>query len=348
MTEAPPHPVVSVVIPCYNAEPFIRETVDSAFAQTHPQVEIIVVDDASTDRSWDVVSTYGDQITAVRLERNGGGSRARNHGARLATGNFLMFLDADDVLAPDALAGLLEALREKSGDIAGCRWLQLKKRDGDWRKLPADIPIPDPAGDPLRGWITGSSWFPPAAVLWRRDVYDRVGGWDEEITLNDDGDIMMRALADGARLVVAERGQAYYRSHGDERLSVSTNVFSESKLHSQRRVIEKLESKLTEQGRLTEYAEPLGIAYQYLALLALQNGHMEIGRDCQRRGETIGGFRPVSRTFAGRFLSRVVGVERKEKIAAALARLGFATRERRQFRTLTARHTVRQEAEKRV
>ena len=332
------HPLISVIVPCYNAAPFVAETIESVLRQTHPCVEVIVVDDASTDGSWEVVQSYRDQITAFRLDENRGGSHARNRGAEIARGEYLMFLDADDVLAPDTLAGLVAALHERDADIAGCRWRRLKSIDGRWHTVPSGITPPNPTKDSLPGWMTGESWFPPCAVLWRRQVYDKVGRWDEDITLNDDGDLMMRALSDGARLVVAEQGEGFYRSHGEDRLSVSTDL-SAAKLRSQRRVIEKLEAKLTAQGRLPEYAEPLGVAYQSLALLALQNDQTEIARECQRHGESLAGYRPVSRTLPGRLLSRLVGVERKEQIAAAFARFGLATSERRRLRTLKARRT---------
>src|SRR5262245_14900968 len=89
--------LVSVVIPCYNAERFLAETLESAFAQTYPHTEIIVVDDGSTDGSAKLIKDYGDRVKA-ELGANRGGSAARNRGTALARGEFIQFLDADDVL----------------------------------------------------------------------------------------------------------------------------------------------------------------------------------------------------------------------------------------------------------
>jgi hypothetical protein len=99
------------------------------------------------------------------------------------------------------------------------------------------------------------------------------------------------------------------------------------------RVLEKLGLELEAQGRLREYGEPLGIAYHRLALLGLQ-AHPELGVECLNRGVALAGKRAVSRTAIGRLVTQILGVERKEKVAAALADLGIMTQRRRQIRTL--------------
>ena len=90
---------VSAIIPAYNADSFIREAVDSALGQTHTDVEVIVVDDSSTDDTASVLQSYGERII-VHRQPNGGVAAARNAGARLASGRWVAFLDADDVWLP--------------------------------------------------------------------------------------------------------------------------------------------------------------------------------------------------------------------------------------------------------
>lgn len=325
--------LVSVVIPCYNAAPFVAETIDAVLRQTYRHVEAIVVDDASTDGSWEVIRSYGERITAVRQDENGGGCQARNRGAALARGQYLMFLDADDAIATETLAGLVAALGDRPDHIAVCRWRRLVRVDDQWTKQPAEVAFPATEGDALHEWLMGR-YVPPCGVLWPRDVYDSTGGWDESIRKNQDGDIMMRALADGARLVVAEQGEAYYRSHGDERLSVSTDIFSERQLRSRMRVLEKLEAQLERQGRLAAYVDALGWAYSEIAREGLPL-HPALGRECLLRSEQHSGSSPspalLGRTFSGRLLSRILGVHRKEWIAQRLAHWGIMTGERRRF-----------------
>ena len=103
----------SIVIACHNHEGFVRQAVGSALGQWYPRKEVIVVDDCSNDGTWDVLSTFGETVIAVRLPTNRGAAGARNHGAFLAHGEYLVFLDGDDVLMPWALEvyGLLVAAR---------------------------------------------------------------------------------------------------------------------------------------------------------------------------------------------------------------------------------------------
>ncbi len=99
-------PLVSIVIPCYNAERWVAAAIDSALAQTHPSLEVVVVDDGSTDQSRQVLESFGQKI---RWESgpNRGGCAARNRGLELAKGEWIQFLDADDMLTPTAVADKL-------------------------------------------------------------------------------------------------------------------------------------------------------------------------------------------------------------------------------------------------
>jgi glycosyltransferase involved in cell wall biosynthesis len=322
--------LVSIITPCYNAARFVAETIESVAAQTYPLVEHIVVDDGSIDDSWAVIESFGGRINAVRLEHNRGGSYARNRGAALARGEYLMFLDADDVLIPRSIASLVTAVRHSDRTAAVCPWHRLNLIDGFWQILPSEIPFPPPQ-DSLKGWLEGV-WVPPCAVLWRRDAYNLTGGWDEKLTLNDDGDLMMRALVEGVRLVVAKEGEALYRGHPPSRVTVSGGVFSESKLRSQIRIFERLEARLDGLGRLPDYEVALGIAYQRWALTSFQAGHWEIAREFLKRGEHYAGRQALSPTLLGRFLTVLVGLEWKERIAAGLAHLGIMSAGRRRGR----------------
>jgi GT2 family glycosyltransferase len=334
--------LVSIITPCFNAAEFVGETVRSVQAQTQVRVEHIVVDDASTDDSWAVVQSFGDGVQAVRLERNGGGAHARNVGAALAHGEFLMFLDADDVLAaPDTLATLVAAVRARPGAIGVCPWCRLRQEaDGVWTPVAAEVALPVAGADHIRKWIEGTCWVPSCAVLWRRDVYTRTGGWDETLTLDDDVDLMLRALLDGAVLVTVNGGEGYYRSHATTRVSVSNNLFSADRLASRLRVTAKIAERLAGAGKLGEYAVPLGAAYQRAAMAAYQHGLLALGRACQARGEELAGPQPVSRTLVGQALSHLFGLERKERLAQAMATWGIGPRWRRE---LAHRYALRAE-----
>jgi glycosyltransferase involved in cell wall biosynthesis len=98
------YPLISIIIPCYNSEKYISEAIESALNQTYPNIEVIVIDDGSTDKSVEEIQKYGDKIiweTGV----NRGAPAARNRGLKKSNGEFVLFLDADDMLFPDALMG---------------------------------------------------------------------------------------------------------------------------------------------------------------------------------------------------------------------------------------------------
>ena len=340
MSDAVRPGLVSVITPCYNAERFIGETIASVEAQTYQPIEHIVVDDASRDGSWTLVQSKGSRVRAFRQPRNAGAAAARNVGFACSSGEYLMFLDADDVIGPDVLRVLVGVLRDRSDTIAACSWQRLVHSGDTWRPASAETSLPEPGADPLLGWLNGI-WVPPCAVLWRRDVYERVGGWDETLTVNDDGDLMMRALARGVALVVAENGGALYRAHGTEHLSLSRNVFAERHLRSQLRVLVKLIDELQSMDRLSPYRDRIGVLLLELALTCHQGGFVELARECSMRSEAMVGRRVASRTRLGRLLTRLLGVERKERLAHALARFGVLTAARKQRLALERKHADR-------
>lgn len=112
---------VSVIVPCYNADPFLHETIDSVLAQTLPVAEIIVIDDGSTDRSAEVVRSYGDQVRLVQ-QANAGESVARNRGIEMAQGNWIALLDADDKWAPDKVEKQVAAISDDDTVCIHTNW----------------------------------------------------------------------------------------------------------------------------------------------------------------------------------------------------------------------------------
>jgi glycosyltransferase involved in cell wall biosynthesis len=117
-------PAVSVVIPCFNAERLVGDAIRSALAQTYPETEIIVIDDGSIDGSRGVIESFADRVRWV-VEPHRGGGAARNRGLELARGEFVQFLDADDVLDAECLARKV-AMQQEYPDVCICC---------DWRRI---------------------------------------------------------------------------------------------------------------------------------------------------------------------------------------------------------------------
>ncbi len=318
--------LVSIITPCYNAAPFVAETIQSVAAQTYPRIEHIVVDDGSTDASWEVIERYASNVTTLRLERNRGGSYARNRGAELARGEFLMFLDADDMISPDTIEALATAAKQQPGSIAVCeckRWV--RHPDGGWSEAQRERPVPEPSTDLFEAFLTMSAWPPPCCMLWRRDAYELTDGWDEELARNQDTDILLRAYARGAQLVRAQAGVGFYRWVNG---SVSRGA-SLPRYHASIRVLDKLRAEVERLGQRQAYEELLSRAYYGRAIVGFQMGFREGARDALRKGEAL---KPqlISKMLGARMIERLLGLERKERFVQFLARLGVGTSSRRQ------------------
>lgn len=309
--------MISVIIPCYNDGDYIGRTIESVLCQTYAPVEVVAVNDGSSDRSAQILESYSDQIQIIHQE-NQGASAARNRGAELAEGEYLMFLDADDLIAPDTLSGLQEALDNTDGGevIAVCPWKTLWLKEGEWVSQESSLSLEPPKGDLLYGWLSG--WYiPPCAILWPRVVYDHVGGWDEEIMVNDDTDVMMRAGLKGVNITKAERGMSFYRNYREPESSKGGGQSREA-LRSKHRVLEKIGQRIRKRGLQDAYSVVLGQRYYALARKAalVDDG---LYHKCLRRAyELANGQAPVG-PLTHRVASAVLGLQRKEKIAAKLA-----------------------------
>jgi glycosyltransferase involved in cell wall biosynthesis len=205
--------LVSIIIPCHNAAPWLAETIRSALDQTWPRTEIIVVDDGSRDDSLAIARGFEPRSVRVASQSKAGASAARNHGLRLARGGLVQYLDADDQLTPDKIAAQAGLLRHSGPDcVATCRW-------GRFTTDPAAAAFVDVAVfrdfTPVE-WLlehtAAGRMMHPAAWLVPRAVADRAGGWDESLSLNDDGEYFARVALAATRLVYSPAGASLYRS----------------------------------------------------------------------------------------------------------------------------------------
>lgn len=213
-------PTVSVVIPCYNAERYIVATIESVLAQRHPGIEIIVVDDGSSDRSVDLVRATFPAVRVVQ-QANQGVAAARNNGIRLATGDWIAFVDADDIW----LEGKLDAQLAQLAANPGCRMNYCA-----WQVWPSDSPAPTPAylaelgqaaGERAR-WDGPSGWVYTdllldcvvwtSTVLAHRSLFDEIGAFDTSLRVGEDYDLWLRTSRVTQILRVA-RPYALYRIH---------------------------------------------------------------------------------------------------------------------------------------
>ncbi len=197
---------VSVVMPCYNSAAYLSEAIESVLTQDHPDVELIVVDDASSDDSLAVAQRYGDRATIVSRGARGGACAARNDGLERASGERVLFLDADDYLLPGVLGELLGAA-EPGVTVFG-------EFEALGRKL---LPT---ASSRMRGWGTmeplefmlrkGLPLFGP--VHERAAVY-RAGGFDESLKQAQEKDLHIRLVLEGVVFQATDIVSAVQRMH---------------------------------------------------------------------------------------------------------------------------------------
>jgi glycosyltransferase involved in cell wall biosynthesis len=207
---------VTVIIPCFNAGSWIRDALVSVASQGISGIEIVVVDDGSTDDSASIVQRECAEAVLVRTG-NRGASHARKIGTERARGTFIQYLDADDRLAAGKLRVQLAALETTSADVAYGGWQELHDSPGAGASLGrvVDRCI---EGEPELALLT-DFWSPPAVYLFRREVIERVGGWNEGLPIIQDARFVLDCALNGARFVYCPGVMAHYRVHESSSLS---------------------------------------------------------------------------------------------------------------------------------
>lgn len=203
--------LISVIIPCYNSEKHLRETIESVCKQTYPQVEIIIVDDGSNDQSLQIIAEHGSHITLIK-QQNQGPYPARNNALKQSRGQFIAFLDADDLWDPSCLAKLHSALVTQDADLAYCGWQNFGTAAADSSPY---IPPRYEEGDVISSFLKGCPW-PIHAALTRRAVVDAVAGFSERRFSSMDYDFWLRIIAHTRHIVLVPEVLAYYRWHGQQ------------------------------------------------------------------------------------------------------------------------------------
>jgi len=201
----------SIVITSYNQREFIKDAVDSALAQTKCGVEIVVVDDGSTDGSQEVLRRYGEAIRLVCLETNQGACMARNRGAALAAGEYLVFLDGDDALLPwalDVYDRIVQA-RKPMVILGKHRWFR--------GMLPLLQPVDAPRqirffeyGDNLQ---RDRSFHEPTTKVIERRTFQDTQGWSQEAWPMEHSDLLLRLCGRGPAIMILTPPTTLYRIH---------------------------------------------------------------------------------------------------------------------------------------
>ena len=213
-------PRVSIIVPCRNGAAWLGAAVESCLGQNWPNLQIIVVDNGSTDGSFDLAKRYEPRgITVLACER-AGASAARNAGLKHADGDLIQFLDADDLLDGDKIRRQVERLNAAAAASVACgAWAHFAHDPSQavftpeavWRDFaPKDFLIASWRGG---GMMPNFSWLTPRAVI------ERAGPWNESLSVNDDGEFFCRVVLASSGIVFCADARGYYRSAGAATLS---------------------------------------------------------------------------------------------------------------------------------
>ncbi|MBD2095223.1 glycosyltransferase [Trichocoleus sp. FACHB-591] len=252
-------PLVSVIIPAFNSEKTVRETIDSVLHQTLSNVEIIVINDGSQDSTLEVAASISDVRLKIFSYSNAGVSASRNRGLIHASGDYIAFLDADDLWTPDKLQTQLEAFQNHPKAVVAYSWTDWIDESGQFLRPGGHI---TENGDVhkqllLRDFIESGS-----NPLILKQALIEVGGFNETLSAAADWDMWLR-LAARYEFVAVPSAQVLYRVSAQ---SMSANVWkmeAESK-----QVIERAFTQVP--GSLSLKRQVLAQRYQYLTLKALE------------------------------------------------------------------------------
>jgi len=201
-------------MPCYNAESFLEDSINSVLSQSYTNFELIIVNDGSTDNTDRIVHSYHDSRINYFKQENKGQSSASNFGLRHAKGEYIKFLDADDVINDYHLEAQINTIKDNKRALVSCKWGRFYHDDINtiqyvpekvWRDMSSLEWVKESLSqksDMMAAWL----WLIP------RDVIAKIGGWDERLSLNNDFEFSMRLLMNIDNVFFASEAILFYRS----------------------------------------------------------------------------------------------------------------------------------------
>ncbi|RXJ46043.1 glycosyltransferase family 2 protein [Gelidibacter gilvus] len=283
--------LVSIIIPNYNSLKFIKETLDCVFNQTHKNLEVIIVDDGSTDGSFEWIANLNQPNLKLAKNPKKGACAARNHGLRLAKGDYIQFLDADDVLDHDKIKAQVTLLENEPTKVAICSTRHFYETidEGvitdasflDTTDTPGDFLLNLYGGDGINhNMVAQHAWLTPKSVM------DKAGFWNEELVKDQDGEFFCRVAMASQGICFAEGVLCYYRKHRNAG-SISSGK-TEKHISSQ---FESLNSKAEQLSSFKDtkaYKNAMALQYKIIAIDAYPK-HLAIYKTAIQNVKYFGG-----------------------------------------------------------
>ncbi|MGK7900453.1 MAG: glycosyltransferase [Hormoscilla sp.] len=263
-------PLISVIIPVYNGEKTIRETIESILNQTFSDFELIVINDGSTDTTLSIVNSIQDPRLKVFSYPNGGASASRNRGIARATGEYISFIDADDLWTPDKLEAQFKALQENQEAAVAYSWTNCIDESSKFLHPGGYITL---NGDVYAHMLVVNFLICGSNPLIRRQALDEVGEFDKSLMGTEDWDMWLR-LAARFHFVAVPTPQILYRQVAD---SVSSNI-----VRQEREILKAIDIAFARAPESLQHLKKPALAnkYKYLIYKALQ------GKPAREKGFT--------------------------------------------------------------
>jgi glycosyltransferase involved in cell wall biosynthesis len=256
-------PKVSILIPCYNGEKYIGETLESAFRQTWPAIEVVVVNDGSVDRSATVVRSFARPNLLLVEQENRGQTAALNLCLAHASGDFVQYLDADDLIEPEKIERQVIRLAEDPRCVASSEWGRFYRSPRETRFNPETVWCDlDPIDWLALSRADGLGMMFPAIWLIPMTILRKIGPWIEELTLNNDAEYFTRALLAAERVLFCPGARCHYRSNVQGSLSGRKSPRAWA---SQYRVLELCEAHVREREDSERVRRGFALSWQHMA-----------------------------------------------------------------------------------
>lgn len=315
------YPLISVIIPVFNAEKYIGKSLESVLNQTYENIEVICVNDGSTDNSLEILSGYANSVQIIS-QTNKGAASARNAGLKAAKGAYIKFWDSDDIMNETHIEAQYLAIANFPNYVASCKWGRFYNDDVKnthfkpetvWKNLSSIDWIRralQQREDMASSWL----WLVP------QDIIQKAGGWNEQLTLNDDFEFSMRLLSKAKGVKFAENAIAYYRSGNIQSLASSTSRsrFRDALTSTQLGVDTILKMKATNEMKLL-----CANRYQEWVYRMYPN-HLDLVKVAEKQIKILGGSTRKmdgGRTF--QILSMIFGWKIAKRIQLVSYRIGY-------------------------
>lgn len=296
--------MVSVIMPVFNAERWLAESIESVLEQSWPAVELLIVDDGSEDASLSIAHRYaGPRVTVIK-QRNQGPSVARNAGLAVARGDYIQYLDADDLVAERKIELQIAALTAHPARVASCAWGRFVDTPSAVQLSPSLLWSNLAPVDFLVTAYTHNVFMPNHAWLVPRAIANRAGEWPPMRSRNDDAHYFAKVLLESEGTVFVPDARAYYRS-GHAGLSAAMD---RSAIEGYRWTLDRISEHLLAHEDSVRSRAALATSYDHF-VNAVAERYPMLAAEAEARVRELAGtrFAPLSARRGLRTLTRLLG-----------------------------------------